>query len=84
MEVSFEHRLPEPSDPVRVGTVDTADNDRWIDFGESFAWCWQQGCMLQWLPGSDREVVFNDRERDRFVCRVFDTPNHSAQTIGAE
>ena len=73
MEVSFEHRLPEATDPVRIGLIDTGDRDRWIDLGESYAWCWQQGCMLQWLPGSDREVVFNDRERERFVCRILDT-----------
>src|SRR5262245_65693612 len=63
MEVSFEHRLPEPAEPVKIGMIDTADGDRWTELGESFAWCWQQGCMLQWLPGSDRHVVWNDRDR---------------------
>jgi hypothetical protein len=83
MEVSFEHRLPEPSDPVRLGMVDCAAGDRWLDLGVSYAWCWQQGCMLQWLPGSDREVVFNDRERGRFVCRVLDTQSGQARTLPA-
>ncbi len=83
MEVSFEHRLPQPTDPVRLGMVDTADGDRWIDIGESYAWCWQQGCMLQWLPGSDREVAFNDREGDRFVCRVLNTRTGKSRTVPA-
>jgi hypothetical protein len=83
MEVSFEHRLPDPSDPVRIGMVDTADRDRWIDLGESYAWCWQQGCMLQWLPGSDRQIVFNDREKDRFVCRVLDVKSGQPRTLPA-
>jgi len=81
MEVSFEHRLPTATDPVRVGMVDTADNDRWIDLGESYAWCWQQGCMLQWLPGSDREVVWNDRDGNWFVCRVLDTRTGVSRSI---
>jgi hypothetical protein len=83
MEVSFEHRLPEATDPVRIGLVDTGDRDRWIDLGESYAWCWQQGCMLQWLPGSDREVVFNDREREHFVCRILDTRSGKSRLLPA-
>jgi hypothetical protein len=83
MEVSFEHRLPEARNPVRIGMVDTGDSDRWIDLGESYAWCWQQGCMLQWLPGSDREVVFNDRERERFVGRILDTRTGKSRTLPA-
>ena len=81
MEVSFEHRLPEPSEPVKIGMVDAADGDRWMELGESYAWCWQQGCMLQWLPGSDREVVWNDRDRDRFICRILDTKSGQIRTL---
>jgi hypothetical protein len=51
---------------------DPSDRDRWIPLGESRAWGWQQGCMLQWRPGSDREVVWNDRADGRFVCRIRD------------
>ena len=82
MEVDFEHRSPNGEDVIRVGMVDLEDGDRWIELGESRAWCWQQGCMLQWIPGSDREVVWNDREKDRFVCRVLDVRTGRARTIG--
>jgi hypothetical protein len=81
MEVSFEHRLPEPTDAVKIGMVDCGDGDRWIELGESYAWCWQQGCMLQWLPGSDREILWNDRERGRFVSRVLDTRTQQSRTL---
>ncbi|MHC4507035.1 MAG: hypothetical protein ACYTFI_27425, partial [Planctomycetota bacterium] len=50
MEVGFEHRSPRPDDVIKVGMVDLADDDRWIELGESRAWGWQQGCMLQWVP----------------------------------
>lgn len=83
MQVSFEHCLPEPTEPVRLGMVDTANNDRWIDFGESYAWCWQQGCMLQWLPGSASEVIYNDREPGRFVCRIHDLRAGKTRTLPA-
>ena len=52
MEVDFEHRSPRPDDVIKVGMIDLHDGDRWIELGDSRAWCWQQGCMLQWLPGS--------------------------------
>ncbi len=81
MEVDFEHRLPESNEAVRIGMVDLAEGDRWIELGESRAWCWQQGCMLQWRPGSDREVVWNDREGDRFVCRVLDVRTRHMRTL---
>ncbi|MBN2450235.1 MAG: hypothetical protein JXR77_07590 [Lentisphaeria bacterium] len=72
MAVDFEHRSPTADDVVRIGMVDLEDGDRWIDLGTSSAWCWQQGCMLQWRPGHPGEVLWNDREGDRYVCRIRD------------
>ena len=69
-QVDFEHRSPKPGDVIRVGVVDTEDRDRWTELGTSRAWNWQQGCMLQWLPGSKNEVIWNDREGDRFISRI--------------
>ena len=82
MEVDFEHRSPTSEDVIRVGMIDLADGDRWIELGETRAWCWQQGCMLQWIPGSDREVIWNDREGDRFVCHVLDVHSGKKRTLG--
>ncbi len=81
MEVEFEHRSPQPDDVIRVGMVDLQDGDRWIELGESRAWCWQQGCMLQWLPGSLTEVIWNDRVGDDFVCHILDTKSGDRRTI---
>ena len=81
MEVAFEHRSPRPEDSVSVGMVDLADGDRWIELGRSHAWCWQQGCMFQWRPGSKTEVLWNDREADRFVCHLVNVKTGKRQTI---
>lgn len=70
MRVGFEHRSPRPEDEIAVGAVDLGDGDRWLELGTSRAWSWQQGCMLQWLPGTDDKVIWNDREGDRFVSRI--------------
>ncbi|MBM3334971.1 hypothetical protein FJY63_09955 [Candidatus Sumerlaeota bacterium] len=81
METDFEHRLPESNEAVKISMVNLADGDKWTELGESRAWAWQQGCMLQWRPGSDREVVWNDREGDRFVCRVLDVKTRNLRTL---
>lgn len=81
MQVSFEHRLPNKFDRISIGMVDLEDNNKWIHLGESSAWSWQQGCMLQWRPGSDDEVLWNDREGDHFVCHVFNVKTKKMQTL---
>jgi len=81
MEVDFEHRSPMPEDEVTIGMIDLEDQNRWIDLGRSRAWCWQQGCMLQWIPGSETEIIWNDREDGRFVSHILDTSTGSVRTI---
>ncbi len=81
MEVGFEHRYPRPDDVIKIGMVDLQDGDRWIELGESRAWNWQQGCMLQWLPGSKSEIIWNDRQEDRFVCHILDVKTRKRRTL---
>lgn len=39
--------------------------------GETRAWCWQQGCMLQWFD--DERLIWNDLEHgDHHVARLSD------------
>lgn len=82
MEVDFEHRTPRADDEIRVGMIDLADGDRWIELGRSRAWGWQQGCMLQWIPGSKSQVLWNDRQGGRFVCHVLDVKTGKKRTTG--
>ncbi len=63
-------RQPSPNDVLTLGMIDTQSSDGFMPFASTKAWCWQQGCMLQWLPGSDAEVIYNDRIGDRFVSII--------------
>ncbi len=81
MAVDFQHRSPTPDDVIRVGMIDLADNDRWTELGASTAWCWQQGCMLQWLPGSEREVIWNERADGHYVARILDVTTGQSRVI---
>ena len=82
-EVDFEGRSPEADDAINVGMVDLHDGDKWIELGKSRAWSWQQGCMLQWRPGPRSQVLWNDREGDRHVCRILDVATRELRTIGS-
>ncbi len=70
MEVNFEGRSPKPNDEISIGMVDLKNNDEWIELGKSKAWSWQQGCMLQFIPGSDSLVIWNDRFDNKFISHI--------------
>lgn len=72
MEVDFEMRSPSSQDIVKLGYIDLQDNDTWTEIGQSRSWGWQQGCMLQWVPGSSSKVIWNDRRGKDFVSIVKD------------
>jgi len=81
MEVDFEHRSPKATDVVRIGMVDLEKDDQWMELGTSSAWSWQQGCMLQWIPGTTSRVIWNDRDKDRYVSRILDVKTKEKITI---
>lgn len=80
-EVDFEHRSPKPEDEIRVGMVDLKEGNKWIELGSSRAWNWQQGCMLQWVPGTESTVMWNDRVDGRFVCHLLDVKSGQKRTL---
>ena len=70
-QVNFEGRSPNPDDRIQVGLIDTEDNNRWTEIGSSVSWNWQQGCMLQWIPGNGDEVIWNDQEGDKYIANTY-------------
>ena len=37
--------------------------------------------MLQWIPGTQSQVLWNDRDGDHFVCRILDVATRERRTI---
>lgn len=72
MQVDFEMRSPTQNDVIKMGFIDLQNNDKWTEIGESRSWGWQQGCMLQWIPGSKSKVIWNEREGDKFISIIKD------------
>jgi hypothetical protein len=81
MQVDFEHRSPAPDDVVKIGIIDLKENDRWTEIGTSNAWGWQQGCMLQWIPKSNTEVIWNDRIGNQYVSHVYNIKTGKTRTL---
>jgi len=80
-QVNFEGRSPKPEDEIQVGMVDLQDGDRWIELGKTTAWNWQQGCMLQWVPGAKSTVMWNGRGEKGFVCHLKDVISGETRTL---
>jgi hypothetical protein len=83
MEVDFEHRSPKPDDVIKIGAVDLDNNDHWTELGQSRAWCWQQGCMLQRRPGPIDEIIWNDQSdtEPKFVCHILNIRENKKRTL---
>ncbi len=79
--VEFEGRSPRPDDTIRVGMIDLEKRNRWTQLGTSVAWGWQQGCMLQFIPGTDSKVIWNDRQKDQFICHIKDFKTGEQKTL---
>lgn len=63
--------------PLVLGYFTTPDGggvaSEFTPFAETLAWCWQQGCMLQWHPlEPDQHVVFNTLHGGVYGASVFD------------
>ncbi|SMC26338.1 hypothetical protein SAMN02746041_02607 [Desulfacinum hydrothermale DSM 13146] len=68
LEVPFDDRPPTARDQAVVGCLLLHEGNRFQALGESLAWNWQQGCMLQWHPADpDTWICHNHREGGKFV-----------------
>ena len=81
MQVDFEMRSPTKDDVIKMGVIDIKSGDKWTEIGESRSWGWQQGCMLQWVPGSETKVIWNDRRGDKFVSILKDIETGAEKII---
>ncbi len=79
--VDFTARQPEAGETAEIGMIDLRDGNRFIPLARTFAWCWQQGCMLQWLNDAETKIIYNDREGDHFVSRILDVKTGEKQTL---
>ncbi|PQJ15232.1 hypothetical protein [Aureicoccus marinus] len=73
-------RMPNPGEELEVGYFNK--NDFWSEFkplARTKAWNYHKGCRLQWLD--NESVIFNDRESNRFVSRIYHQNGEFLKTL---
>lgn len=50
---------------------------------ETKSWNWQQGCMLQWMPGSNEKIIFNDYDAvsSQYISKIIDKEGNIIQEL---
>lgn len=50
---------------------------------ETKSWNWQQGCMLQWIPGCSDMIIFNDYDAisNQFISKIINKGGDVIQTL---
>ena len=59
-KVDFTDHLNKMKDAAQIGILDI-DTEKFEVLDETYAWCFQQGAMLQWNPAAPNdEIIYND------------------------
>ena len=71
-KTTFRNRLPEKYDVAEIGYIDM-QSEEFVKLGDTRAWNFQQGAMLQWNPKApDREIIYNDFLNGEFCGVIMD------------
>lgn len=66
-KVEFTDHLNKMKDAAQIGILDI-DTEKFEVLDETYAWCFQQGAMLQWNPAAPNdEIIYNARVGTDFV-----------------
>lgn len=78
----FDARAITPQDTVNLGYYDIKTGV-WHKIGESDSFNWQQGAMLQWLPGEGNEskAIYNCSDKKRFYARIKDIVSGESKQV---
>lgn len=71
MEIHFANRMPKENEAISLGLIPHGTR-RFEAFDQTFAWNWQQGTMLQWLPKQGRKIIYNARAGQHFIGKIRD------------
>lgn len=77
---TFDDRMPSAKDAAQICLIDLSSPNDVRIIGETRAWCWQQGAMLQWL-GSTQQIVFNDIVNNEYVSRIIDLDGNQVRVL---
>ena len=71
---------PEKGMTLELGYYDIFKSE-WHHIGETDSWNWQQGCMMQWLPPYDGDIIFNLSRDNKLISRIYNINTNSYKDI---
>lgn len=63
--------------------LSNADGGKDVQIASSTAWNWQQGCRLRWMPGNNREIIFNDYDGNNYLSKIVNVDTKRIKTVCA-
>lgn len=73
LKVPFDNRMPEPHEAAEICFFNSTTEKKLKKIGETRSWCWQQGCMLQWLTNNlERLIIYNDFQNGKYISVISD------------
>ncbi len=79
---SVSRKQPTGDDSATVGLIDLQSGSEWIPLATTYAWNWQQGSMLHWLPSQpERLVTYNTRVDSRHAAVIHDVTTGGTETL---
>lgn len=77
------------ADPIQPATRSNALELCYFDiqsfstkkFAETNTWNWQKGCRLQWLPGTEDQVIYNREVNEEYGAVIYDLKADEPETI---
>ena len=82
LETAFMDRPPTAEDAATIGVIDLTADDCWQTLDQTYAWNWQQGSMLQWMPAAAEPlIIYNQRDEERFVSVIRDVVSGDVRVL---
>lgn len=78
----YEGVAPQKGMKIELGYYDIP-NKKWHHIGYSDSWNWQQGAMMQWLPGDGNEnkVIYNTSRDNNLISIIHDVETGEDRVI---
>lgn len=64
---------------IYISNINNLCHETLID--SSYAWNWQQGIRLRWMPNDNREICFNDFRDNEYIARIINVDSKKERTI---
>ena len=79
---SFDGVSPQKGMQIELGYYSIPSGE-WHHIANTDSWNWQQGAMLQWLPGvgNENKVIFNCTRDNHYAACIYDIETHEKKDI---